>query len=244
VSVPDDDVYNLMVEILSDGQPSVTQDLSIRKAARRRLNTDQYQLRGSNLCLKDGRILPRQETIRDIVVQCHLAMFGAGSAKIVGQLSNKYCGITEKAVQAILNTLAVHTAQRPVFQNKSTLQPVNSKGVMHRHQIDLVKMHEIDGFNNVLSILDVFSRFLWLRPLKTATADEVASEVGRVYRQFGQPQIVQTDNGSEFKGSFATLMSQTGIKHIHGRPYHPQSQGKVSVRSRVLINCKSQIRIG
>jgi hypothetical protein len=67
-------------------------------------------------------------------------MFGVGALKITKELATDYIGITEKTVQRILNTMPTHTAQRPIFKNKSTLKPVKATTVNSKHQIDLVKM--------------------------------------------------------------------------------------------------------
>ena len=46
------------------------------------------------------------------------------------------------------------------------------------------------------------------------------------FRVFGPPKIVQSDNGGEFLGETDIFLERLGVKHIRGRPYHPQSQGK------------------
>ena len=39
--------------------------------------------------------------------------------------------------------------------------------------------------------------------------------------------VIQHDQGREFEGAAAALGKKLGIKVVKGRPYHPQSQGKV-----------------
>ena len=43
------------------------------------------------------------------------------------------------------------------------------------------------------------------------------------------PHVLQSDNGSEFKGATKKLMEMMGVKIINSQPYHPHVQGKVSV---------------
>ena len=76
-------------------------------------------------------------------------------------------------------------------------------------------------------MLDVFSRFLFLRPLTSKYAAEVASTLLQLFSDVGPPKIVQSDQGGEFKGVVHYLMKSLGVHIIHSRPYHPQSQGKV-----------------
>ena len=50
----------------------------------------------------------------------------------------------------------------------------------------------------------------------------------------GPPKILQSDNGTEFKGPLKILLQQYGILVINGRPRHPQSQGMVEQANGVL----------
>ena len=46
---------------------------------------------------------------------------------------------------------------------------------------------------------------------------------------FGAPQIIQSDNGKEFRDQVVNSLKiiWPGIEVIHGRPRRPQSQGSV-----------------
>ena len=60
------------------------------------------------------------------------------------------------------------------------------------------------------------------------TAMEVARALCSIFREYGCPKIIHSDNGKEFVANVVTSMcSNLGIAKIHGRPYHPQSQGQV-----------------
>ena len=111
---------------------------------------------------------------------------------------------------------------------------------MGRLQIDLVDLH-MDAvvykgvrYHYILTAMDVFSRFTWLRALKKKTSRAVAHELGIIFYAYGLPGIVQHDQGSEFRGEVEKLLQQFGIKQIVSSAYHPQSQGKVERMHRVL----------
>jgi transposase InsO family protein len=78
----------------------------------------------------------------------------------------------------------------------------------------------------VLSILDVFSRLLWLRPLPDKATKAVVRTLKTLFMEWPSPQIIQTNQGSEFKGKFDQFCQQSNIKHVTSRAHHPQSQGK------------------
>ncbi|XP_044180984.1 uncharacterized protein LOC122962133 [Acropora millepora] len=82
-------------------------------------------------------------------------------------------------------------------------------------------------YKYVLSIIDVFSRYHWLVPLQTKKSSHLACELFRIYIEHGAPRVIQHDQGREFGGAVAALCKMLSIKDVKGRPYHPQSQGKV-----------------
>jgi transposase InsO family protein len=43
----------------------------------------------------------------------------------------------------------------------------------------------------------------------------------------GQPERLHCDNGKEFMGEVQQLCQSRNIQIVHGRPYHPQTQGRV-----------------
>ena len=50
-----------------------------------------------------------------------------------------------------------------------------------------------------------------------------------VFLLFGDPTVLQPDNGSEFTANIITELKQLwpNMKLVHGKPRHPQSQGSV-----------------
>ena len=83
------------------------------------------------------------------------------------------------------------------------------------------------AFKYVLSLLDVFSRYHWLVPLEGKRSSSIAKAMSTIYKEHGPPSVLQHDQGREFDGAVKKLCNKLGIKIIKGRPYHPQSQGKI-----------------
>ena len=180
---------------------------------------------------------------------------GAGARKIYHIIAKAFCGVTERRIQIFLNRQQINQQIHPSFKNKQKLKPVTSKEVMNRIQMDIVDMNrnpveisEDKVFRYVLVVLDVFSRFIFLRPLQSKSSTEVAAVVMQIFSDIGPPKIIQTDQGTEFKGVVEQVMNKLKVKIIHSRPYHPQSQGKVySPFNNILCNghsfCTSQHRL-
>ena len=167
-------------------------------------------------------------------IKFHYELTGYGSKRLAYSLRSQYYGVSERTTLSILNSMSRHSKNTATFCNKTTLCPVLARKPMERHQIDLVVMtnHPVrrsDGksFAYILSVLDIYSRYLWLRPISNKKSETIAKKLKSIYRSFGTPRIVQCDNGKEFKGAVHILCAAFQIKIIRGCPYHPQSQGKV-----------------
>ena len=84
-------------------------------------------------------------------------------------------------------------------------------------------------YRYILVIKDCFSKFYWLIPAKTKSASEVHSILHNFFFYDEEPpKYLQTDNGTEFINEVVKkLCKSLGIRILHGRPYHPQSQGQL-----------------
>jgi len=101
------------------------------------------------------------------------------------------------------------------------------------------------GWYYLLSILDDYSRrIITWRLCKGMSGEEIIGVVEDAVRKTGvekAPEIYRpkclTDNGSGFVGeSFKGYMKGAGMKLIHGKPYHPQTQGKIERYHRSMKN--------
>lgn len=77
-----------------------------------------------------------------------------------------------------------------------------------------------------MSVIDIFSRFLFLRPLQTKESSEVTEHLLDIYIEHGPPEIPQSDQGTEFKGVVKTLCVSLNVRIIKSAAYSPQTQGK------------------
>jgi transposase InsO family protein len=96
---------------------------------------------------------------------------------------------------------------------------------------------------HALTVLDDHSRFnVGLRSCPNERKETVQQEFSLMFRQYGMPLRILTDNGSPWGNgpaneSYTTLsvwLMILGIGVIHGRPYHPQTQGKDERFNRTL----------
>ena len=103
-----------------------------------------------------------------------------------------------------------------------------------------------------LDILDDHSRYCILLEAKSAQLGVIES-LERAFRVYGLPDALLSDNGPQFAGThkglsrFERFLMDLDVLPIHGRPYHPQTQGKIerfhrSMKAEVLRSVPEDIR--
>ena len=105
-----------------------------------------------------------------------------------------------------------------------------------RAPVDLIDMQsQQDGdLKWILVYQDHLTKFVQLRPVTSKRAPEIAYQLLDIFSIFGAPSILQSDNGREFVNSVITELSAMwdGLKIVHGKPRHSQSQGSVERANR------------
>ena len=75
--------------------------------------------------------------------------------------------------------------------------------------------------------MDIFWRFDWIAPLTTKKSSHMKKELQRIYKEHGQPECLQSDNGGEFKCQVKDYCKSKKIEMINCCPYSPKAQGKI-----------------
>ena len=149
--------------------------------------------------LPDGKILLKNTETRKAVKRAFETTKGSGYKLVKREVSHRCVEYSTMKANYELKRLKICQQIRPVFDNKAPLIPIRTSSVQERHQADLVVMNKYPvhrgnrEYQYVLSILDCFSRYLWLRPLETNTSSSVVREIKKIYNSEGHPRIFQTD---------------------------------------------------
>jgi hypothetical protein len=118
----------------------------------------------------------------------------------------------EQVKTKIVNEL--HKPARKKFPRRSMVM----KGIDDLWQIDLVEMHKFSksnsGFNYILTVICVFSKFAWAVPVKRKTGAAVTAAISSIFKQGRIPKSIHSDMGREFYNShFSALMKSHNINH-------------------------------
>lgn len=95
------------------------------------------------------------------------------------------------------------------------------------------------GFNFLLVVVDVATKFVWLRPLRNKEDTTLARVFFELCCDFGFPRVLQSDNGTEFVNRLVNaLWSLAGVDARTITPYHPRANGAAE---RTVQTCKTAL---
>jgi hypothetical protein len=123
-------------------------------------------------------------------------------------------------------------------QKMSAIKPAitTHKYVLHRYNpwervyMDALSIGQpdLEGYMHVLVLIDSFSRWLEMFPLKTLEAKETVEHLIEHFGRFGEPDEIVTDNGMEFINEIVrNLVELAGIDHIRTTSYSHEENGMV-----------------
>lgn len=94
---------------------------------------------------------------------------------------------------------------------------------------------DANGDKYVLNMIDHFTKFVWSKAIPTKDAGPIAKYFLEVLQQEGIAEFCVCDNGSEFRNAtLKKILTENGIKELHGLPYCPSTQGVVERVNRTL----------
>lgn len=96
----------------------------------------------------------------------------------------------------------------------------------------------------LLVVTDVFTKFVMVQPFKQATASSLVQFLKQaIFLLFGAPEVILTDNGSQFTSKeFTALLKQHGVKHWLTPSYHPQVNNTERVNKVVTTAIRASLK--
>jgi hypothetical protein len=93
-----------------------------------------------------------------------------------------------------------------------------------------------DGVAFVLVVIDIFSKFLWMRPLEDKKGQSVTSAFENILRGDRRPTRIRTDKGQEFRARVFNAFLNT--RHIENL-YAQNTETKANYAERVIKTIKA-----
>lgn len=141
-----------------------------------------------------------------------------GAQKIHKVLKNS--GHTKPGIYKIrkwLQNQDDYSLQKPVRRNFKRAKVLVSKP-KEQLDIDLADMQSLLKYNDnvkyLLVVIDVFTRYAWVEPLKNKTANEVERKLVDIVRDI-KPRKIRTDGGAEFNNKWVKQMFERNNIYHH-----------------------------
>lgn len=139
------------------------------------------------------------------------------------------------STQLITNPSNVILNMKP---SKPVIKAFKPKYPYEHWQMDLIDLMAISshnrGYKYILVIVDIFSKFVYLFPMKNKEALTVSIILKRIFLTGEIPTILHSDGGGEFKKDVVSVCDSFHVKLIKGKGYSPQTQGFVEKKNHYI----------
>ena len=169
----------------------------------------------------------------------HPASF-AGPNKLFQEVKNEgRFNISLNRIRKWLQNQEVYSIHRPL-RRKFARNRVVVNGIDDQWDFDLMDMSALakknDGVKYLLLVIDIFSKYIFVRPLNNKTVSEVVKAFKSIFAEGRRPKLARSDKGSEFKGQLLKLFKDLGIHH-----FVTQNEGKANYAERCIRTLKNSI---
>ena len=147
-------------------------------------------------------------------------------------------------IEAFLRSNELHSKFRRIVKRKFPRRKIISRFPFELFQADLIEYPKYKFQNNrfvyCLVVIDCFTKFVWVKPMKTKTAEETANAFESIFKNFDEhPVNLMTDAGLEFFNSkVRQVLSSYNIVHYKPRT---KTQWKASIAERVIQTIKRRL---
>ena len=155
----------------------------------------------------------------------------SGLEKFYRAVKKVYPKVKKKTIRQFLQAESSYVLHKPIKKPKSYRKTIS----FHKNdlwQIDLLDFQkfstENDGFKYLCVIIDCFSRYVWVKPLKNKTGLSLRKALALLIMN-ERPSLIQADQGTEFFNKDVKTM----LEAFGPTLYHTFSDRKATVVERV-----------
>ncbi|PNW79026.1 hypothetical protein CHLRE_09g398141v5 [Chlamydomonas reinhardtii] len=212
-----------------------------------RSRASRYRWQGDQLfiVLLDGKLrqVPRPAERGELVRRTHEQAGHFGVRRTTALLLHSYWwpGISDDVRSAVKHCEACDRAKASYNGQQQELRPLPIGGLFYRWGVDLCGPFNETKHGNkyVMVCVEHFSKFVLFLPIPSKHAHDTAFAFQHhVLGVYGACAEVCTDQGSEWKGEFATMLLNALIDHRQTSANHPQANG---LSERAVQTCKKAL---
>ncbi|KAG6465495.1 hypothetical protein O3G_MSEX015186 [Manduca sexta] len=141
--------------------------------------------------------------------------------------------------EVVVSCIPCLLATRKEEKQEGYLNPINKEDIpFHTLHLDHIGpfTETRKQYNYILTMIDAFTKFIWLFPTKSTSSAEVLMKLQIHQQTFGNPSRIITDRGTAFTSKdFEAYCKDENIQHIKITTGVPRGNGQVERVHRILI---------
>ncbi|KAE8741003.1 hypothetical protein FOCC_FOCC013472, partial [Frankliniella occidentalis] len=142
-----------------------------------------------------------------------------------------YKNVSVEAINIFLDLCGVCLGKKKTRRRELTVRPLVFSAFNDRTQVDLIDFQSSPdrAFRWIMVVQGHLTKF---------SAVLVAENILPIFLEFGAPTVLQSDNSREFANAVVESLCRIwqGMKIVHGKPRHSQSQGSVERANQDIQN--------
>lgn len=180
------------------------------------------------------------ESIKELLSKAHNVLSHLGSSAMYHLIKDTWQildipNLKRKCVEFCSQCFECLKVNRGRIPFAPAREPELWHGMEYMH-IDLLHMSKSDSdFEYLLVAIDSMTRFVWLRPIESKSADSIVEALISIFCEFGFPGRIKTDNGSEFLNSaIDKLLKVAQVSHFQTVAYNHHANGLVERQNKTV----------
>lgn len=164
-----------------------------------------------------------------------------GKTKMKELLSRDYYirDIDKKIDEFMLSCIPCLLAHRKEGKQEGFLNPIEKDSIpfdtLHIDHVGPLTETK-KQYNYILTVIDAFTKFVWLFPTKTTSSSETLKRLQIHQQAFGNPRRIITDRGTAFTSrDFQSYCEEENILHVKITTGVPRGNGQVERVHRIII---------
>jgi transposase InsO family protein len=238
-------VLNQVKEFLKNQEPPKEMPRSSYNKFMKRYNDGTWSIKNDKVYHNGKQCVPEEETAELLEKLWNDPFYSQANARRWNsRLAQEYEGLSINTIAKFLETK--RTAQ--IFRRppKTEVTAINTKRPKSQFQLDFIDLMKSQhaNLNNryCLTIIDHFSKYAWVFPLKTRDSDLASAKVRELYQQGHVPSILHGD------GEFANIelgkvCSDFEVQFVKSEPYRPNANGGIERFNRTIKTVIRQLQV-
>ncbi|KAG9281519.1 hypothetical protein AMEX_G33 [Astyanax mexicanus] len=187
--------------------------------------------------IKGGKIVAPESLLPYLATQIH-SLGHIGMEKMVHQFSHSWWNpkFREQARTVVQNCVACNQVNAAPQLRTPANRTVAPPGPFRHLQVDYITLPKCEGKQDVLIVIDKFSRWIEAYPTSKGTATHTAKMLVQDFiPRWGLPEQIESDQGTHFTGQVVQAVCK--LLQVNWKlhcPYRPQASGQVERANRVI----------